>query len=180
MPIPTECPVVEKPPGVQAAEQAEAEARLAQEQIDEAVLFRGVPIEARLRDGSTRRVRVRLLSISELATFLAQQDDEPAIIRLTCGAPATEPRGVLGRLWRRARVWLFGPPREWVHELTPDSHYEILGKARQINFRLALRWMESQEAQVRRTLDILRRAEGKASPSPAPASGISSASGPTR
>jgi hypothetical protein len=139
MAIPSTAPAIEKPAAQVAAELAAAAAQAEAERIDEAVLFSGEPHQVARRDGTAEEVRVRLVSVRELPRFLTLQDDEAAVLELVCDRPAG-----------------------WADGLAPAAHFELIGRARALNFPLALRWTRSQVAmQEHLATGILGRAVAK-------------------
>lgn len=158
MSIDLKAPAPEKPASVLVAEQADAASIAEGERIDQAVLFSGEPHTVALRDGTTCEVRVRVVCIRELPRFLALQDDEAALVE-----------------------FVTGQPQGWADTLMPDAHFQLVGRARALNFPSALRWTLSQLAmQEWLTSGVIGRATPKASPRLAPESATSSAGASSR
>jgi hypothetical protein len=152
--IPTTMPVVKRPPAVVAQEREAAEQRAQVERQDQAALF-GSSLLVHMRDGSELEVKVRLASVREMPDFFDMTAKEAELIEWICGMPAG-----------------------WADGLTPDSHFALVARIVDLNFPLALRWIENQLAILARMYPSLERKAGESrSPRPAPSPETSSASG---
>jgi len=152
--IPTTMPVIERPAALVEQEKAQAARDAQVERQDQAALF-GAVLLAHMRDGTELEVKIRLVSVREMPAFFDMTAREPELIEWVCGMPAG-----------------------WADGLAPDSHFALMARIVDLNFPLALRWMESQLAMLARMYPSLQRKAGESpSPKPAPGPGTSSASG---
>lgn len=148
MAISAQAPKISKPAAVLAAEAQRVSVDLLNERIDRAVIMDGEPVMVRLRDGSEREMRVRVVSVAELPAFLSVQENEPAVIEL-----------------------VMRQEKGWADTLHPRSHFELVEVIRALNFPLALQWSLSQLDMVNQlAAGLPGRADARRSPRSAPGS----------
>lgn len=143
---------------VDADVSAQHAAAAEQADIDRAAIL-GDTQTVRLRDGTSQEVTLRVLSIRELPRYVALRfgdGDEVAALELVCGQA-----------------------QGWGDTVVPVDQLRLLARANELNFPLALQWMQDQVAMLESSAAILGRAATSLpsrSGRPAPGSATSSAS----
>jgi hypothetical protein len=129
MPISTTIPDVPVAPLTEAQRREAAEQRM-RERREAAAMIRGekhtvafMPPEEGQPARPDEEIKVRLLPVAEYQAFYTKQTDEVAMIALCCNRPV-----------------------EWVTDLRPESHRELVEACIALNFMWVTAWVVRQGA----------------------------------